>query len=358
MPQWQGWYDSAHPEQIPSKAQQQAWRISNEIGALPPGKRVVFLRWILRYESYTTYGADPLYLFENGGLKISRNIMMLRPFGRELRRRGLTLDGIWTDNEGGYTGWNLTQPQLAAIYSSPRARANMPPGVKALSPEMFIWSHPNFQTAMTTFNNWALLLMYRAIRRVLVDSGIFRLPAVPGGPPVQPPTMNFNVSAPTWRTYDCNGWPNFSFLMDYIRSSSPGLYLTPGNRYAPPRVHHPLWNALIDHVNAVRSCMTRAGAVVWPTITWPSKQNAWVFEQMIAHLVRTGMNWTAGNCGYIYWRDVNVNTAIEDPLMVDIFNRHDQPFPAQRNLPEIPMDVDSFTTAGYTTTYQEFLDHV
>lgn len=358
MPQWMGWYPADHPEWIPDLAQQQAWLHCNEVAALPVGKRVVFLKWILRYEGYSSFGADPLYLFENGGLKLSRTIMMLRPFGRELRRRGLTLDGIWTDHEGAETGWSLTQAQLTALYSSARARANMPPGVKALSPEMFVFGHPNFQTAMTTFNNWARLLAYRSLRRVMVDSGIFKLPSVPGGPAAQPPTMNFNVMAPTWRTYDYNGWPNFSFLMDYTRSSSPCLYLGTGGRYAWPRVHEMLWNALVDSINMARSCMARPGAVMWPTIAWPSWANAWVFEQMIAHLVRTGVNWTAGNCGYIYWRDVGVNTAVEDPLMVDIFNRHDQPFPVQRDLPEIPLDVDSITTAGYTTTYQDFLDHI
>jgi hypothetical protein len=234
----------------------------------------------------------------------------------------------------------------------------MPPGVKALSPEMFVFGHPNFQTAMSTFNNWAALLMFRSLRKVMVDSGIFKLPVTPGGAAVQPPTMNFNVMAPTWRTYDCNGWPIFSFLMDYTRSSSPGLYLTTGGRYGWPRVHEQLWNALVDHVNLIRSSMARPGAVVWPTICWPNRTNAWVFEQMIAHSVRTGVNWTGGGCGYIYWRDVGINTAVEDPLMVDIFNRHDQPFAPQRNLPEIAMDVDSITTAGFTTTYADFLNHI
>ena len=101
MPQWMGWYDQNHPEQIPELSEQQAWRHTNELEALPPGKRVVFLKWILRYESYQQFGADPLTILENGGTKLSRTIQLLRPFGRELRKRRIALDGIWTDNEGG-----------------------------------------------------------------------------------------------------------------------------------------------------------------------------------------------------------------------------------------------------------------
>ena len=157
MIQHAGWYDYNHPEYIATIAEQQALLHAGELEALPQGKRVVFLRGVLRSESYTQFGADPLYLFENGGLKLSRNIAMLRPFGQELRRRGIHLDAVWTDNEGGSTAWMLTPAQLQAILQSPKARAKMPPGVRALREEMFVWNHPNFRNAMVTFNRWAEL---------------------------------------------------------------------------------------------------------------------------------------------------------------------------------------------------------
>lgn len=354
MPQHAGWYDPNNLGELPAIAQQQALRISDEIQALPQSKRVVFLRGILRYESYTNFGADPLYLFENGGVKLSRNIAMLRPFGQELRRRGIHLDAIWTDNEGGSSAWMLTPTQLQAVLRSPKARAKMPPGVRALREEMFVWNHPNFRNAMITFNRWAELLMFRSLRGVMVTSGVFRSPPPGGGAPEQPPTGNFNIAAPTWQVYDFNGWPTFSFALDG-RTSSPGTYLSYGNRHTYQRVHDPRWNALADTLNMYRSCMRRPGAVMWPTIAWPNWSHWWLFEQMIAHTTRTGVNYTAGGCGYVYWREPYVNAAQEDPLMVEIFNRHDQPWQPQRNLPELQMDCDSITTGDYTTTYEQFL---
>ena len=104
--------------------------------------------------------------------------------------------------------------------------------------------------------------------------------------------------------------------------------------------------------------MQRPGAVVWPTIAWPSLIHPWLFEQMVAHSTRMGMNYTGGGCGYIYWREPYINATVEDPLMVQIFNRHDQPWAPLRNLPEIAMDCDSFTTGDYTTTYSDFLANV
>ena len=95
---------------------------------------------------------------------------MLRPFGQELRRRGIHLDAVWTDNEGGSTAWMLTPTQLRTILQSPKARAKMPPGVRALREEMFVWNHPNFRNAMVTFNRWAEQLMYRSLRGVMATS--------------------------------------------------------------------------------------------------------------------------------------------------------------------------------------------
>jgi hypothetical protein len=359
MVQWAGWYDYNHPEIFMSTADAYASGVCNQLAALPDGYRVTFLRGVLRTESYPAYGADPMFLFENGGVKLSRQIMTLRPLGRELRRRGMHLDGVWTDNEGALGFWNLDANTLAAILASPKARAKMPPAVRALRMDMFDVRSPNFRNAVNTFNSYAYGLMYRSLSMALVGSGIFCMPTTPGGPNVQPPTMNYMVSAPTWPVYDPNGWPWYPNTLDG-RTSSPGIYLADGGRYTqPPRVHRWQWNVLIDAINHIRSVMHRPNSKIWPTIAWPNYTNAWVFEQMIAHWARTGVNWTAGGNAFIYWVDPPVvNRQVEDPLLVQIFSRHDQPFPVQRNLPEIPLDSDSITTAGFTTTYADFLANV
>src|SRR5205823_4049939 len=119
-------------------------------------------------ESYPQFGADPMYMFQNGGLKLSRNIIFARALGRELRRRGMYLDGIWSDNEGQPNIWNLSTAQITAIIADPRARAKAPPGVNNLTPEMFVWGNPNYFNAVATFNNYAALLWSRSLRAVLV----------------------------------------------------------------------------------------------------------------------------------------------------------------------------------------------
>jgi hypothetical protein len=115
---------------------------------------------------------------------------------------------------------------------------------------------------------------------------------------------------------------------------------------------------MVDWINMVRSCMARPGAGVWPIMTWPTYTNAWVFEQMFAHMARTGVNWTTNKCAFIYWREGWTNAAVEDPMFAAIAARHDQAFSPQRNLPAIPMDVDTISTAGFTTTYADFVANV
>lgn len=269
MPIWLGWYPKENPDWIPTLAPQRAWITCNNLEALPPGKRVVFMRWILMYESYMSQGADPVQTLEVGNYSIGRSIRYLRAFGRELRSRNMYLDGIYLENEGGFTSWNLTQQQMQAIYASSRARAKMPPRVRALSPEMFIYTHPNYQNAVTLFNRYTMQIHTRAMRQITVDSGIFKIARSVGQAPVNPDIVNFNHVAPTFTAYDYNGWPWQSLSVDG-RSSAPSVYFGTGSRYFhPDRVHMPLWNSLIDHLNLIRSCLRRPNATVWPVISWP-----------------------------------------------------------------------------------------
>jgi hypothetical protein len=72
--------------------------------------------------------------------------------------------------------------------------------------------------------------------------------------------------------------------------------------------------------------------------------------------VRNGINYTTNKCAFIYW---NAYTREQnDPIMAGILQRHDLFYPLQRQLPEIPMDVDQVTTADFTTTYADFLTNV
>ncbi|MBY0311651.1 MAG: hypothetical protein K2W85_06260 [Phycisphaerales bacterium] len=357
MALWLGWYPQGQPEVIANYAPDRANLTCAALEALPPGHRCLLLRWVLIYESYHEYGADPVAVFERGGFPVSKNIRFLRALGREIRRRGLTVDGIYMENEGAPNSWALSVAQMSAILASPAARARMPQFLRNARPSDFDWQSPNFQRTVQAFNNYGGLMLARALRQITVDSGIFRLAPGPGRAPVQPPTVNFNFGAPTFPVYDENGWRLQNLTVDRV-TSAQGLYLGSGRYFTENRVHHGIWNGLINSINVIRSCMRRPNAKVWPTIAWPSRVHPWVWEQLIAHGVRTGVNWTMGNNAWLYWREPWLDGAAEDGLAAEIMGRHDQPFPVRRDLGEIPFDCDQFETAGYVTTYTDFMNEV
>ncbi len=354
---WLGWYPAGQPQEIPLLAPGRAAGTCDVLESLPPGRRCLLLRWVLIYEAYHEYGADIQAIFERGGFPVAKNIRFLRALGREIRRRGLTVDGIFMENEGAPTNWGLSGAQMRAILGSPAARARMPVNLRNVTMEHFEWGHPNYFRAIASFNNFGSLMLIRALRHITVDSGIFRIPPGPGLAPVQPPTVNFNFAAPTFPVFDENGWRLQSFSVDR-RTSSPGLYLGSGRFFTENRIHHGIWNGLIASINIIRSCMRRQNAKVWPTIAWPSRVHPWVWEQLIAHGARTGVNWTAGGNAWLYWREPWLDGAAEDGLASEIMSRHDQAFPVRRDLGEIPFDSDVIQTAGYTTTYTDFLNNV
>lgn len=348
---WLGWYDPARPQDWATAAASFGEIAANNVAAKPAGQRGVLLRELLVKELYPEHGADPVAFFANGGASISRQVEYLRPFGQQLRQRGLALDAIYMENEGGFTHWRLSADVIRQIYLSATAKARMPPAVRALRGEYFNFGHPKYYIAAALFDAYAQNLWARTIKQTVVDSGIFKIPRTTGGPNVQPPTCLFWQTWPTFTVYDYNGWPQFPFSLDQ-KTSCPSCYLTPGQRHY--RTHDARWNCLIDAVNMIRSCMRRPGAVVCPVISRPEWVSSWCFEHMIAHFARTGVNWTGGGCCYWYWKD-EWRPGDSDLAAEQIFNRHDQAWAPIRNLPEIPLDVDSFTTNGFTSTYADFL---
>lgn len=292
---------------------------------------------------------------------------MIRPFARGLKQRGLFLDGIYSNCEGGFSFWMLNHDQFKRIYKSSKARANLPPALRNLRPEQLTWGNPEFDREKgIIWNRWNQLMLTRAMRRVLVDSGLFALPRKPGGPLVQPPIMNFNWWYASWPIYDPNGWPlHGTPALDY-KTSCPGCYFSMGARYGHVRTHHPYWNTLIDQINWIRSAMFRPDGRVWPVILQPKTSNfwqpygislhPWLVEQMVAHFARAGANWK-NRCGYIYFNHQDWLRPESDPILVDIMKRHDYGFDRQR-LREIPMDCDEFETAGFVTKYEDFVNEV
>lgn len=330
-------------------------RLAEQVGQLqarPEGERAVMLWWLLAYELYPSKGADPLAIFERGVVPTQKSIAMLRPLSEELKKRRIPIDLIFMDNEGGFGFFEIGQAKIRRIMRSARAKRRMPPEVRALNVNHLQHGHPNFANAGRVWTEYANKLKFDAIKKVVTGAGLFDIRPSRRAQPQSPSSVNFWSVKPTWPIYDYNGWELRDTSIDG-RSSGPSCYVgTPGGRYAN-RVHHWIWNDLINILNQVRSCLAAPGRVVHPVISHPWLCHPWIYEQMIAHMVRTGINWSQNKCAFLYWNAHNPN--LNDPIVADIMQRHDLAYPLQRNLPEIPLDTDQIVTGDYVTTYGQFL---
>lgn len=326
---------------------------------MPAGARVIQARWVLVRETDGGYGGSLMKMLQRGRYDVGPDVRMLRPVAKELRRQGLTIDAIFTDNEGGWPVFNITHDQMRAIYSSARIRSRMPPAVRSIPVDRLLWSTPTFDYAAAhLWNTWQADLLNQAMRDVFINSRLFHAVRGPGEAPTGPIVNNFNWCNPARTAYDDNGWPFSSVTpIDGVTSNWGQYFGGVGGRYRG-RTHDVKWNQLIDFCNIARACLAGPGRRFWPTVVQPIRNNPWLWERMIAHLTRTGVNWTATKSAFVYFNEREDLGPQADPLAAQILARHDQPFPVQRNLPEVPLDSDTLETAGYVTTYAEFLDNV
>jgi hypothetical protein len=320
--------------------------------------KFVQARWVLLYDNEPVVGADPMRLFERGRHDVRRYIQMLRPAARRLRQMGLKIDAVFLDNEGGFHFFRGPE-MMRRIFASARARSKMPPSIRSIPVEKLSWGDQRFDPAAgIAWNRWVQSLDIRAMREIFITSRLFHAVRTPGAAPTPPIVMNFNWMFPGWTIYDYNGWPFPASTPIDGRSSNWGVYFpSTGQRYRN-RAHHPLWNVLVDQINYARSVLSTPGASFYPTILQPSRVNHWIFEQMIAHYARTGVNWTASRSAYVYFNEFEHMAAASDPVLLAMLARHDEPFPVLPNLPELEMDCDRIETAGFVTTYEDFIANV
>lgn len=327
-----------------------------QLEATPEGDRAIMLWWLLTRETYVAKGADPLAIYEAGSIPTRRPLAMLKPFSDEIKRRGITLDLAFIDNEGGFGLFDIGQTRVRRIMRSARARNKMPAAVRAINGDDLDQARPGYPAAKTTWDDHANKLRYDALKRITTQSGYFDVRAGGTGPIQSPSVVNFWSTNPTFPIYDYNGWRLLGDTCMDGRSSGPSCYLGfAGARYAQLN-HYPMWNDFINLVNHVRSCLGRPGSVVHPVLANPWFAHPWMQEQMIAHMVRTGINWRVNRCAFLYW-NAN-NPQLNDPILAAAVQRHDYAYPMLRNLPEIPLDVDTVTTADFTTRYSDFLTNV
>jgi hypothetical protein len=359
MPDFMGYHPRGDLKYVKEAGEFYGNRVCEGIANLPPGKRVMQARWIMRYETYCEepYNADPVAVIENGGYDVSVAKRMMRPLGRMLRERKLFLDGIFVNSEGSFTFFDVTPDQMKAVFASSKARANMPPALRNARPEQVTWWTPEFNRNLgITWNRWQQTLLYKAFRQIFIQSNFFKVPRKVG-PAVNPVVVNFNWASPTWEVMDPNGWPIRSVAAIDYQSSCPGLYFDFGNRYKL-RNHHPFWNIMVDHINMARSCLNKSDARFWPTTLQPLRVHPWLFEKTLEHIVKTGATWTSTRSAWIYFAEQEWLRAQSDPLFVEILDKFDKPYPRQMGLPRLEIDCDRIETPGVTTTYEEFLDNV
>lgn len=333
-------------------------RLADQIRKLeqaPVGDRAIMLWWLLTHELYTAKGADPVAIYEKGVVPTARAMAMLKPFSDEIKKRGITLDLIFIDNEGGFGAFDMGIRWVRKVMRSPRARAKMPREVAALNPDHLDQRSPHFPVARTIWDRYAYKLKYDALKRVVTHSRYFEVRPSRSATPVSPSAVNFWSVNPAWPIYDYNGWFLENTSLDG-RSSGPQCYIGTGGSAYARRVHHRLWNDFINLLNNVRSCLGKPGSVAHPVLPHPGYCHPWIQEQFIAHNVRAGINWSQNRCAFIYWNAHGQNT--NDPIMAAALQRHDLAYPLRRDLPEIPFDVDEVTTGDYTTTYADFLTNM
>lgn len=354
-----GWYPRDDVRMMVALGRQRARTLPAELAARPPGQRVMQLRWLFVYEAdVRRFGADPIQILERGFVPIGRTIRMLRPVCNALKRQNIIPDAVWIDTEAGFQYGNLNWDLLAQIFANPRIRANMPASLQNVGDPLvdFHWTTTGYRDRIIAFDQWTASMMTNALRRSLIDSGLFKF-NTPNGI-VIPPMCRYGGTLPTWPVYDPHGWPLIPTSID-AKTSNPFFYYSSGNRVSYQRFHDYRWNLLIDICNWARSFMSRQDGLFWPLVTQPSTyhNSPWYFEQIIAHLARTGVT-SGNNNGWIFWNENDAQFPGQPTLLYDIIMRHAGNYPAQRSLPELQMDTDSITTGDFTTTYADFLANI
>ena len=82
---------------------------------------------------------------------------------------------------------------------------------------------------------------------------------------------------------------------------------------------------------------------MYPIMDWPTGRHPWVWEQLFAHSARAGVSIAGGNNFFLYFK--SWPSRADDDMALEIMARHDQPFPLQPMLPQIPFDSDEIVTA-------------
>jgi hypothetical protein len=255
---------------------------------------------------------------------------------------------------GGFYNGNGAQAQK--YYEDPIIRSRMTPEMLALDPKIFSrsdwWNRVDSTVAI---GHWGEEMKY---------ADIYETCFAPYVACFNNRVTNYGTQQCRFPVIDLNGWrivPN-----SQTKICSPVVYIWNGQAQNA-RAKHPCWNSIIDALNMLRAAQT--GVPVYPWFARPSftgdnpiftdlgKARA-ANTVLLEHSFR--LDWTTG----ILWNaatgpggTVTQDDKDDDKLTLELLARLGElnysPSPLDRVA--IPADANLITTAGYTTTYEEFL---
>lgn len=333
-------------------AADQARAIAEDLERTPPGRRAVTPFYILgRALKASEYPVDIVGIYERGSIDISRDVAALGHLGDQLRRRNITLDFLYCDNENDLTPWTFGLEKIQEVYRSRRARDRMPEAALRHDVDRLVFLTPEYHDWLLDFGEYANQLRIEALRKTLIDSGLLSPWSA------RTDAMNFFTIRTSFLIYDYNGWEYRNQTLVDSRTSCPVCMLSAAGHRYKGREHHPLWNSFIDVLNHARS--GAASGPIAPVIREPLRAvgqppgtvdpaGRWFMDQLIGHLIRSGAD------RFMFHHPGA--TPADDVAVAGMMRNHEHALAATpQTLPEITLDVDEVETGDFRTTYAEFL---
>lgn len=332
--------------------------VADRLKRFSPGTRVLHIFHPCRLPGmhHPFDQSDPTALVRRGSLVGPEHVAYYTRIFARIANAGGAVDRVVLDYEGGYTLWHMGEmrvAKMASILGDRAARSRLPEIVREQKPEAFA-SSSRARAAYIAYNAYA----YEQRARALAEMIIAPARAVFGD---ALRASNYNDARPRFEVYDRNGWPIVTAACG--TDDSPELYLLRGGNRYKNRAKHPRWNRFIDCLNHARASAHNARLSPW--ISPPGYQrlgkapdaDPYLWTAMLLHLLHMGVR------DFILWNPKALTGYREDTQQMDAaFAALAETFGVgeglRDNLDPIELDADEVTTGAFTTSYEDFLDHV
>jgi len=343
-----------------------ATEIAHQIAVEKPGEIVIrFWKEFYPADRYPFDLSNPQELINSGGFKQGLTEYWAE-FARELKAQNIYPDYLVHDMEDSINYWYIPSDQRrfffqSIINPSQPLTTQIPESMRNISIDQFLKPRdPVARLAIRDWNEFAAKLRTQLLHDVFSQ-------AFTDAYGEYIPISNYRDFLPSREVEMYSARPFPSSSTGGI--SAPSLYIKDLPEWGRYRgiAKDIRWNRFIDCLNEARSASTTG--LVTPWIAAPGfgvvGDESWarsdelegeyeIWEMLMDHLLAMGID------TFILWNPpprYNPN-AIETDEFVDqwLANNPRAAGPQLRNLPEIPLDADSITTNGVTTTYQQFIE--